>query len=105
MVAYVASRGGIKQIAKALATEWAEYGITVNCIGPGRMKTSMTEDIFKDAEVRDSFLSLIPQKRPGLPEDIIGATLFLASDEASYITGQSLYIDGGWLASGGNCKG
>jgi len=105
MVAYVASRGGIKQIAKALATEWAEHGITVNCIGPGRIKTPMTEDVFKDARVRDSFLSLIPQKRPGIPEDIIGATLFLASDEASYITGQSLYIDGGWLASGGSCRG
>jgi NAD(P)-dependent dehydrogenase (short-subunit alcohol dehydrogenase family) len=103
MVPYVASRGGIKQMSKALAVEWASKGITVNCIGPGRLKTPMTEDVFSDPEASESFLRLIPQNRSGIPDDIIGATLFLASNEASYITGQTIYIDGGWLAAGGNC--
>ena len=102
MVPYVASRGGIKQLSKALAVEWASKGITVNCIGPGRLKTPMTEDIFSDPEASKSFLRLIPQNRAGTPADIIGATLFLASEEASYITGQTIYVDGGWLAGGGN---
>ena len=102
MVPYVASRGGIKQLAKALAVEWASNGITVNCIGPGRLKTPMTEDIFSDPETSKSFLRLIPQNRAGIPADIVGAALFLASDEAGYITGQTIYIDGGWLAGGGN---
>jgi len=104
MVPYVASRGGIKQLSKALAVEWAPKGITVNCVGPGRLKTPMTEDIFSDLEASESFLRLIPQNRAGVPDDIVGATLFLASDEASYITGQTIYVDGGWLAGGGNCK-
>lgn len=102
MAPYVASRGGIKQLSKALAVEWASNGITVNCVGPGRLKTPMTEDIFSDPESSKSFLRLIPQNRAGLPADIVGATLFLASDEAGYITGQTIYVDGGWLAGGGN---
>lgn len=104
MVPYVASRGGIKQLSKALAVEFASKGITVNCVGPGRFKTPMTEDIFSDTVATESFLRLIPQNRAGVPDDIIGASLFLASDEASYITGQTIYVDGGWLAGGGNCK-
>ena len=102
MVPYVASRGGIKQLSKALAVEWASDSITVNCVGPGRLKTPMTEDIISDPETSKSFLRLIPQNRAGMPADIVGAALFLASDEAGYITGQTIYIDGGWLAGGGN---
>jgi len=101
MVPYVASRGGIKQLSKALAVEWALEGITVNCVGPGRLKTPMTEDIFSDPEATENFLRLIPQNRAGIPSDMVGATLFLASDEAGYITGQTIYVDGGWLAGGG----
>lgn len=102
MVPYVASRGGIKQLSKALAVEWASNGITVNCVGPGRLKTSMTQDIFSDPVALKGFLRLIPQNRAGVPADIVGATLFLASNEAGYITGQTIYVDGGWLAGGGN---
>ncbi len=102
MAPYVASRGGIKQLSKSLAVEWASNGITVNCVGPGRLKTSMTEDIFSDPETSKSFLRLIPQNRAGIPDDIVSATLFLASKEADYITGQTIYVDGGWLAGGGN---
>lgn len=98
---YVASRGGVSQLTKALAVEWAQYGVRVNAIGPGRFRTSMTEELFVDAEVRDSFMRLIPQNRAGTPEDLAGAAVFLASDASSYVTGQTIYVDGGWLASGG----
>ena len=102
MAAYVATRGGIRQLCKALAVEWSPVGINVNCLGPGRFRTRMTESIFADAATRASFLNVIPMKRAGVPSDLAGATVFLASDASSYITGQSLYIDGGWLAAGGN---
>lgn len=105
MPAYVASRGGIRQLAKALATEWAPHGITVNCVGPGRMRTAMTEGLFADDLAKESFMRLIPAGRPGVPEDLAGVTVFLASDAASYVTGQSIYVDGGWLSAGGNPAG
>ena len=60
----------------------------------------MTEKIFSNPEISESFLQLIPKNRAGVPDDIIGATLFLASEEASYITGQTIYVDGGWLYKG-----
>jgi NAD(P)-dependent dehydrogenase (short-subunit alcohol dehydrogenase family) len=101
MSAYVASKGAIKQLAKALAVEWADNGITVNCIGPGRFHTQMTDDIFKNKETRESFLNCIPMKRPGRPMDLVGICLFLCSSQSDYFTGQSFYPDGGWLASGG----
>ncbi len=105
MAAYVASKGAIKQLTKALATEWAKYGITVNCIGPGRYQTSMTADIFNNDEINNTFMKLIPLGRSGVPSDLAGIIVLLASDLSDYITGQSFYIDGGWLAAGGNPKG
>lgn len=105
MAAYAASRGAIRQLAKALAVEWARFGINVNCIGPGRFRTKMTEDIFSNNAARDSFLKLIPMGRAGIPSDLAGSVVFLASDASNYITGQSIYVDGGWLASGGNPLG
>jgi NAD(P)-dependent dehydrogenase (short-subunit alcohol dehydrogenase family) len=103
--AYAASRGGIRQLAKTLAVEFAPYGVTVNCVGPGRFLTSMTEDVFKDETRSKRFLEVIPMGRAGLPEDLAGICVFLASDASSYITGQSFYVDGGWLAGGGNILG
>ena len=102
LAAYGASKGGVNQLTRALAVEWAAHGITVNAIGPGRIRTAMTEDIFSDAAATDRFLSRIPMARAGEPADLTGAVIFLASDASSYVTGQILYIDGGWLASGGN---
>ena len=99
---YGASKGGVSQLTKALAVEWAPLGIYVNAIAPGRIQTAMTEPLFEDEAIRGSFLRLIPMNRAGLPEDIGGAAVFLASDASNYITGQTLFIDGGWLASGGN---
>jgi len=102
---YGASKGGVSQLTKALAVEWAPLGIYVNAIAPGRIQTPMTEQIFKDEVIRDSFLRLIPMNRAGLPEDVSGAAVFLASDASNYMTGQTLFIDGGWLASAGNPLG
>ncbi|MEK6531799.1 MAG: glucose 1-dehydrogenase [Deltaproteobacteria bacterium] len=105
MAAYAASRGAIRQLTKALAVEWAGSGICVNSVGPGRFRTRMTKDLFSDPKVRESFLRLIPMGRAGEPGDIAGATVFLASNLSDYITGQTIYVDGGWLASGGNPLG
>lgn len=105
MAAYAASRGAIRQLTKALAVEWAALGIRVNSIGPGRFRTRMTKDLFRDPKVRESFLRLIPMGRAGEPRDIAGAVVFLASDMSAYVTGQTIYVDGGWLASGGNPLG
>lgn len=105
MAAYVASRGAIRQLAKALAVEWAKFNINVNCIGPGRFLTKMTHDIFADEKVKNSFIRLIPMGRVGVPDDLAGIAVFLASDASKYITGQSFYVDGGWLAAGGSPLG
>jgi len=105
IVPYVASKGAIRQLSKALAVEWAKFGINVNCIGPGRFVTNMTKDIFSNEKVKESFLKLIPMGRPGVPSDLTGITVFLASEASNYITGQSFYVDGGWLAAGGNPSG
>jgi NAD(P)-dependent dehydrogenase (short-subunit alcohol dehydrogenase family) len=105
IAAYAASRGAIRQLGRTLAVEWAPHGITVNCIGPGRFHTTMTADVFADASKRAAFLRAIPMARAGLPEDLAGLSIFLASDASSYLTGQSIYVDGGWLAGGGNVAG
>lgn len=102
LAAYGASKGGLGQLTKALAVEWAPHGIRVNAIAPGRIRTPMTEAIFQDPTLREGFLRLIPQGRAGLPEDIGEPAVFLASDASGYMTGQTLVLDGGWLASGGN---
>jgi NAD(P)-dependent dehydrogenase (short-subunit alcohol dehydrogenase family) len=103
--AYAASRGGIRQLSRTLAVELAPMGVTVNCIGPGRFLSSMTADIFKDEIKSQNFLGVIPMGRVGTPEDLLGVSVFLASDASSYITGQSIYVDGGWLAGSGNIIG
>lgn len=105
IAAYAASRGGINQLGKTMAVELASSGITVNCVGPGRFRTKMTEDVFSDHSKQKDFLSVIPMKRAGIPDDLSGIFVFLASDSSSYITGQSIYVDGGWLAGGGNISG
>jgi len=105
IAAYAASRGGIRQLCKTMAVEWAAHGVTVNCIGPGRFRTRMTEDVFADETKRTKFLDVIPMRRAGVPDDVAGAAVFLASASSSYVTGQSIYVDGGWLAGGGNVLG
>ena len=96
--AYAASKGGVRQLTKALAVEWAQYNIHVNAIGPGYFRTELTDALQKDEERAAWILSRTPMGRWGVPEDLKGPVVFLASDASDFITGQMLYVDGGWLA-------
>ncbi len=92
---YCASRGGVKQLTMSLADDWGMYGITVNCLAPGWFKTEQTAVLYENKEWVDYLCDRIPLKRPGQPNDLDGAIVFLASDASEYITGQTLLIDGG----------
>lgn len=99
IVIYSIAKGGITQLTKGFAVELAEYGINVNAIGPGYFKTDLTKALFDDEESYKKILSRIPMARTGNTySDIGGAAVFLASEEAQYVTGQTIYVDGGWLA-------
>ena len=97
--AYGASKSGLAGLTRTLATEWAARGIRVNGIGPGYFRTALTEVFYQDELWQRQMLEKIPLRRFGKLEDLNGAALFLCSDAASYITGQILYVDGGYLAS------
>ncbi len=96
--AYCASKGGVINLTRELALELAPHNINVNAIAPGVIETKMTEEMLKDSETRKALLAQTPMGRVGQPEEIGKAVLFLASDNASYVTGQTLAVDGGWLA-------
>ena len=95
---YNASKGGVKQLTKSLAVELARYNINVNAIGPGYFATEMNRPLFEDKKFDKWVREQCPQSRWGKPEELAGAAVFLASDAANFITGQSIYVDGGWLA-------
>ena len=102
-VQYDSTKGAIKMITRGTALELAEYGIRVNAIGPGQIATEFTEGWTEEAqqaagEGNEGFIKPIPLRRAGFPADNAGAALFLASEDASYITGQLLFVDGGWTA-------
>lgn len=92
---YCASRGGVKQLTMSLADDWGPHGITVNCLAPGWFKTKQTEVLYQNQPWVDYLTDRIPLKRPGRPDDLDGAVVFLASDACQYITGQTLLVDGG----------
>jgi len=96
--AYCASKGAIINITRELALELAQYKINVNAIGPGVIETDMTKNLLKNKATKEALLANIPLNRIGKPEDIANAALFLASDNSDYITGITLFVDGGWLA-------
>jgi NAD(P)-dependent dehydrogenase (short-subunit alcohol dehydrogenase family) len=98
---YAISKGGVRQMTRSLAVEWARDNITVNAVAPGRFWTQMTDDVFSALELYESAVAPIPQGRPGVPSDLAGAVVLLASDAGDYITGQTIFVDGGWLVSGG----
>ncbi len=98
-VHYTASKGGIIGMTETLAIEWAPLGITVNVIGPGAIDTPMISAAQIPKEAMAGMLARIPMKRMGTPEEIAAAGIFLASTEASYVTGATLFVDGGWLAA------
>ena len=92
---YCSSRGGVKQMTMSLADDWGPYGITVNCLAPGWFKTEQTKALYENKGWLDYIIDRIPLKRPGQPNDLDGAVVFLASDASEYMTGQTLLIDGG----------
>jgi len=92
---YAASKGGLDQLVKVMAREWAANGITVNAVAPAYTETELTREYLAKPGKRDEMTALVPAGRLGLPEDVVGAVLFLLSPRASFITGQVLYIDGG----------
>lgn len=96
---YTASKGGVVGMTEALALELGPKGINVNAIAPGAIDTDMTKGSMTDEKVKTAMVSQIPKGRIGQPKDIGAAAAFLASDEADYVTGTVLYVDGGWLAS------
>jgi NAD(P)-dependent dehydrogenase (short-subunit alcohol dehydrogenase family) len=98
--AYMAAKGGLKMLTKSMAADLAKYPVRVNAIGPGYFRTEMTAQSWADPERRQSRSDRTLLGRWGVPEDLAGAVVFLASDASSYMTGQDLYIDGGWLAKG-----
>ncbi len=92
---YCASRGGVKQMTMSLADDWGPYGVTVNCLAPGWFKTAQNAVLYEDKEWVEYIKDRIPLKRPGLPNDLDGAIIFLASDASAYLTGQTILVDGG----------
>ena len=97
---YVASKGALKMLTKAFAEDLSRFGIRVNNIAPGYIQTDMTKNSYNDKDAYKIRLRNILLNRWGKPEDLIGATIFLASDSSSYITGIDLVVDGGWSAKG-----
>ncbi|NMP22092.1 SDR family oxidoreductase [Sulfobacillus harzensis] len=95
---YAASKGGIVQLTKALANEWAKDNVQVNAIAPGYMATDNTAPLRSDPVRSRDILNRIPAGRWGTPDDVKGAVVFLASDASNYVTGTVLTVDGGWMA-------
>ena len=95
---YSASKSGLLGLVRTLALEWAPNHIRVNALGPGYFHTELTDALFRDPARRNWVLSRIPLGRPGVAQDLAGAAVFLASEASAYVTGQTLYVDGGWLA-------
>jgi len=95
---YAASKGAVAQITKALANEWAQHGLNINAIAPGYMVTNNTANLRKDPERTRSINERIPAGRWGMPEDLQGAAIFLASKASDYVNGHVLLVDGGWMA-------
>jgi NAD(P)-dependent dehydrogenase (short-subunit alcohol dehydrogenase family) len=97
---YGTLKGGVTQMTKAMALEWAPLGICVNAIGPGTFHTELTEALYADPERAVRIVSRIPLGRPGIPDDLAGAVVYLASPASDYVTGQVLWVDGGFLLMG-----
>ncbi len=97
-IAYCVTKGGILQLTKVLAVEWTRYNIQVNAIGPAYLETELTKGMRESKIISEDLLRKTPMGRFGRPAEVVGAALYLASDASSYVTGQTLFVDGGWLS-------
>ncbi|MDT7779223.1 MAG: hypothetical protein QOC99_1735 [Acidobacteriota bacterium] len=102
VAAYAASKAAVASLTKSLAVEWSERGVNVNAIAPGVFRTALNQKLLDETERGREFLLRTPMKRFGTVEELAGAAVFLASDAASFVTGEVLVVDGGFLASGVN---
>lgn len=96
---YTAAKGGIKNLTRSMAVEWAASGIQANAIGPGYMLTDMNQALVDNRDFNAWLMSRIPSKRWGRPDELVGAAIFLASSASDYVNGQIIYVDGGMLAA------
>ncbi|WP_407159080.1 glucose 1-dehydrogenase [Bradyrhizobium sp. STM 3557] len=96
---YTTAKGGIRNLTRAMAVEWAQHGIQANAIGPGYMLTDMNQALMSNPEFQSWLMSRVPAKRWGNPDELVGAAIFLASDASAYVNGQTIYVDGGMLAA------
>ncbi|MEM3658529.1 MAG: glucose 1-dehydrogenase [Candidatus Hadarchaeum sp.] len=96
---YAAAKAGVVGLTRVLAAEWGPYGVRVNAIGPGYFRTHMTERLFSDPGWVERLLQQVPLGRAGDPQDLVGVAVFLASDASAYLTGQVIYVDGGYLCA------
>lgn len=99
IAAYAASKGAVKMLTKSLAVEWAQYNIQVNAIGPGYFDTELNQPLVQNKQFDKWVKSKTPADRWGKPDELAGVAVFLASKASAFITGQVLYVDGGWLAN------
>ncbi len=96
---YTTAKGGIRNLTRAMAVEWAQHGIQANAIGPGYMLTDMNQALVNNPDFQSWLMSRVPAKRWGNPDELVGAAIFLASDASTYVNGQTIYVDGGMLAA------
>lgn len=96
--AYCAAKGGVEALTRSLAVDWAEKGVRVNSVGPGYFETDLTSGLRSNESLSSMVLAHTPMRRFGRPQELVGICLYLGSDAASYVTGQSMMVDGGWTA-------
>jgi gluconate 5-dehydrogenase len=96
--AYTAAKGGLKMLTKAMCADWAQHNLQINAIGPGYFATEMTKPLVENQEFNAWVVSRTPARRWGNPEELIGASVFFASEASNFVNGQILYVDGGMIS-------